>query len=54
MSAITEFARSFLTYAGVLFVFLIGVFVLYLAVLYIIDRTQKEHTVRRNYPRLDR
>ncbi len=54
MSAITEFARSFLTYAVVLFVFLIGVFVLYLAILYVIDRTQKEHTVRRNYPVIGR
>jgi len=54
MSAITEFARNFLTYAVVLFVFLIGVFVLYLAVLYIVDKTQQEHTVRRNYPVIGR
>ncbi len=54
MSALTSFASSFLTYAVVLFVFLIGVFVLYILALYIIDSTQKEHTVRRNYPVIGR
>jgi len=54
MDAVTEFAKSFLTYAVVLFVFLVGVFVLYVIALYIIDKTQKEHTVRRNYPVIGR
>lgn len=54
MSALTSFASSFLTYAVVLFVFLIGLLVLYVAVLYVIDITQKEHTVRRNYPVIGR
>jgi len=54
MSALTSFAASFLTYAVVLFVFLVGLLVLYVLALYVIDRTQKEHTVRRNYPVIGR
>ncbi len=54
MSAISEFARVFLTYAVILFVFVLGLLVLYLAILYVIDKTQKEHTVRRNYPVIGR
>ncbi len=54
MSALTSFAANFLTYAVVLFVFLVGLLALYVLALYIIDRTQKEHTVRRNYPVIGR
>lgn len=54
MTAIMSFASSFLNYAVVLFVFLIGLFALYVVALYIIDRTQKEHTIRRNYPVIGR
>jgi glutamate synthase domain-containing protein 2 len=54
MAALTLFAKSFLTYAVVLFVFLVGLGVLYVLALYVIDRTQKEHTVRRNYPVIGR
>ena len=54
MSAVTEFAQSFLTYAVILFVFLIGLGALYVVILYIVDITQKEHTVRRNYPVIGR
>ena len=54
MSLITEFARSFLVYAVVLFVFLLGLAALYIVILYIIDRTQTEQTVRRNYPVIGR
>jgi len=54
MSLITEFARSFLVYAVILFVFLLGLAALYVVVLYIIDRTQTEQTVRRNYPVIGR
>jgi len=49
-----EFAKYFLTYSVILFVFLIGLFLAVLVVLYIIDVTQKEHTVRRNYPVIGR
>ena len=49
-----EFAKSFLTYSVILFVFLIGVLLAVLLVIYLIDVTQKEHTVRRNYPVIGR
>ncbi len=54
MAALTSFAMSFLTYSVVLFVFLVGLFALYVLCLYVVDRTQKEHTVRRNYPVIGR
>jgi len=54
MSQLTSFATGFLTYAVVTFIFLVGMCVLYLIGLYIVDRTQKEHTVRRNYPVIGR
>lgn len=54
MNAFTEFASSFITYTVLLFVFLIGALCVYVGVLYIIDRTQTEHTVRRNYPVIGR
>ncbi len=49
-----EFAKAFLTYSVILFVFLIGLALAVLIVLYLIDVTQKEHTVRRNYPVIGR
>ena len=54
MNALAEFASTFITYAVILFVFLIGVGVLWVIVLYILDRTQKEQTVLRNYPVIGR
>lgn len=54
MTTIMSFASSFLNYAVVLFVFFIGLFALYLAALYVVDRTQTEHTIRRNYPVIGR
>lgn len=54
MSELTSFATSFLTYAVVVFIFLVGLFCLYVLSLYVIDRRQKEHTVRRNYPVIGR
>jgi len=43
-----------LEWMAILFIFLIGVLVIVIAVLYIIDITQKEHAVRRNYPVIGR
>jgi len=54
MEYITEFAQSFITYAVILFVFLLGLGALAVVILYIIDRTQKEQTVLRNYPVIGR
>jgi glutamate synthase domain-containing protein 2 len=54
MNSLTSFTSSFLTYAVVLFVFIVGILVLYVLTIYVIDRTQTEHTVRRNYPVIGR
>ena len=35
-------------------VWLLGIGILLVAVLYVVDRTQTEHTVRRNYPVIGR
>lgn len=54
MDTISSFATGFISYAVILFVFLLGVLVLYVAALYFIDSRQTEHTVRRNYPVIGR
>lgn len=54
MDALAQFASSFLTYAVILFVFLLGLGVLVVGVLYFIDRFQQESTIRRNYPVIGR
>ena len=54
MDTITQFSASFISYAVLLFVFLIGLAVLVIVVLYITDRLQTEHTIRRNYPVIGR
>lgn len=54
MDVIAEFAQDFLTIAVILFVFLLGLAALVVVAMYVIDRTQKEHTVRRNYPVIGR
>ena len=54
MDALTQFASTFLTYAVILFVFLVGVAVLWVLGLYVYDRTQKESTIMRNYPVIGR
>lgn len=54
MITLSSFATSFISYAVLLFIFFIGLLVLYIGVLYVIDKRQTEHTVRRNYPVIGR
>lgn len=54
MELLAEIAKKFITYTVILFVFLFIVLCCYIVVIYVIDRTQKEHTVRRNYPVIGR
>ncbi|PVZ67737.1 FMN-binding glutamate synthase family protein [Pelagibaculum spongiae] len=49
-----EFLLQAMQFMVALFIFVVGAGVLYVAVLYIIDRTQTEQTIRRNYPVLGR
>lgn len=50
----TEFALTVFTVMAQIFVWLIGLGVIAIAVLYVIDRTQTKHSVRRNYPVIGR
>ena len=54
MEAAAQFASTFLTYAVILFVFVIGLVVLYVTILYVYDSTQKSSTIMRNYPVIGR
>jgi glutamate synthase domain-containing protein 2 len=50
MDAFQQFATAVIQWGALTLVFLLGVGILYIAVLYIIDVTQTEQTIRRNYP----
>ena len=50
----SEFAAQVFNVAAVVFVWLLGIAIVVIAVLWIIDITQKEHAVRRNYPVIGR
>ena len=54
MQAIFDVTADALQFMAVLFVFLIGLGVLTVIVLYVVDRTQHRHAVRRNYPVIGR
>ena len=49
-----DFALTIFNVMAQLLVWLIGIGIIAIAVLYVIDRTQTEHTVRRNYPVIGR
>jgi glutamate synthase domain-containing protein 2 len=48
------FVLTTLNFLATLFVFAVGLGILAVAILYIIDRTQTTHTIRRNYPVIGR
>jgi len=50
MDALQVFASSVIQWSALTLVFVIGVAILYIAVLYVVDKTQTEQTIRRNYP----
>ena len=54
MNQITEFAVRFFEYGLVVFAFLLLVFVIWLAYMYLVDVTQTRQTIRRNYPIIGR
>ena len=54
MGALAEFAADFVTYSVVLFVFLVGIGVMSVLVLYVLDRFQTSSTILRNYPVIGR
>lgn len=50
MTAVASFMLGVLQFLAMLFIFVVGVVVLWVAYMYFVDRTQTEHTIRRNYP----
>lgn len=50
MDSIKELATTIIQWSALTLIFVIGVGVLYIAVLYVIDKTQTQQTIRRNYP----
>ncbi len=50
MNGIDTLLLDLLNFLALLFIFLVGIGVLVVAVLYVLDRTQTAHAVRRNYP----
>lgn len=50
MSDMGSFLLTLLEWMTALFIFMIGLGVAVIAVLYVIDKTQTAHTIRRNYP----
>ena len=50
MDAIAQFVSSFITYSVLVFIFLIGLGVASVVVIYILDRNQKSSSILRNYP----
>lgn len=49
-----DFTLTVFTIMAQIFVWLVGIGIVAIAVLYVVDRTQTEHTVRRNYPVIGR
>jgi glutamate synthase domain-containing protein 2 len=54
MTEAGSFILSMLDILSVTFVFVIGCIVAFVAILYVVDKTQKRHTIRRNYPVIGR
>ena len=52
--ALSSFVTTFLAVMAALFVFAVGIGVLLLVVLYVIDVTQTQHAIRRNFPVIGR
>ena len=54
MAELPVFLIRFLEIAVLLFVFAIGVLILLIGVLYIIDKSQRTHAIRHNFPVIGR
>lgn len=50
MDALQILASNIIQWSALTLLFVLGVGILYIAVLYVIDKTQTEQTIRRNYP----
>lgn len=50
MDTLPILASNIIQWSALTLLFIIGLGIIYIAVLYVIDKTQTEHTIRRNYP----
>lgn len=50
----SQLLLSILEYLSILFIFVIGLFALFIVIIYFIDRLQTTHAIRRNYPVIGR
>lgn len=54
MQQIPGFVLTFLEFAAILFIFVVGLLALGVIALYIIDKSQRKHAIRHNYPVIGR
>ena len=54
MDHLQQLAQTVIQWGALLLLFLLGVGMLWIFVLYLVDKTQKIHTIRRNYPVIGR
>ncbi len=50
MDALQTLASTVIQWSALTLLFVIGLAILYIAILYVVDKTQTEQTIRRNYP----
>ena len=50
MDTLQQFAQTFIQWSALTLLFVIGLTILLIGILYLVDRTQTTHTIRRNYP----
>ena len=50
MDALQQFAQTFIQWSALTLLFVIGLVILVIGIIYLVDRTQTAHTIRRNYP----
>ncbi len=50
MDTLQQFAQTFIQWSALTLLFVIGMMILLIGIIYLVDRTQTTHTLRRNYP----
>ncbi|MEM6406103.1 MAG: FMN-binding glutamate synthase family protein [Pseudomonadota bacterium] len=50
MDTLQQFAQTFIQWSALTLLFVIGLMILGIGIIYLVDRTQTTHTIRRNYP----
>lgn len=50
MDTLQDLASQIILWSSMTLVFVVGLIIAYIAVIYVIDKTQTSHTIRGNYP----